>query len=636
MKSLKVILQRRLLWLAAAIMILTLFVALFFQVMVTQSQARENADAAFIQVKQIIDESTVELEKIKTEYRETCILNAKAISYIIQIHPEILGNIEEFRQLAVKLEVNEIHIFDDTGRIFTGTHPEYFDYTFDSGEQIGFFKPLLEDKSLSLSQDITPNTAEGKLVQYSALWSDDGRYIIQVGMYPDAVLEVTEKSELSYVFSLLRGNPGVSMYAVNPKDGDIIGSTSGTENDKLISDIGIQLDSISRLEGGTHMTVNGVNSFCIFKNVNGTLLGYVISNDQLYSGITSYTILLVICLALIVAVMVFVVKKYTDKFIIHSISATNQCLRAVTEGRLDERVDVHTTLEFSELSSHINIMIRALIADTEKMNHVLNRTNLRIGVYEYNTKIKIVRFTEHIPEILSLSPDELAAMTSDYRNMKSYVDQIRRYPVPDAENTYRIEGDTEMYIKLEEITNDDTVLGIVMDVTEETVSRKRAEKERDIDPMTGLFNRRGMEHEFDRLFSAASKMGYGALIMIDMDDLKQINDTHGHAVGDIYLKQMAELLTGFSAPQKLAARIGGDEFVLLLYGYKHNNDVSRALIELQKLQTNTFVTVGDSIIFPLAFSYGYTLTGGRSDHENMLAVADEHMYNSKRTRKSST
>ena len=92
------------------------------------------------------------------------------IAYIIQEKPSILEDIEELKQIAAMVEVDEIHFFDKSGRIYAGTHPEYYDYTFDSGEQIGFFKPMLKDYSLKLVQKITPNTAEGKMMQYSAVW----------------------------------------------------------------------------------------------------------------------------------------------------------------------------------------------------------------------------------------------------------------------------------------------------------------------------------------------------------------------------------------------------------------------------------------------------------------------------------
>ncbi len=633
MKSLKKIVQRKLLWLIAVLMAVILFVALFSQILSLQAQTRNNADATFLQVRQIIKKSTAELEEVEAEYRETCLSNAETISYVIEKHPTILNNVEEFRQLADKLEIDEIHIFDDTGRIFTGTHPEYFNYTFDSGPQMNFFKPMLENKELRLCQEITPNTAEGKLVQYSALWNSDGKYIIQVGMYPDAVLAVTEKNELSYIFSLLHGNPGVSLYAVSPIDGTIVGSPAAKDNDKNVDEIGIKFSDLKKYEKGAHATVNGVNSYCIFKNVDDTLIGYVICNDQLYHSIGEYTAFLAMCLFVIAIVLLFVVLKYTDRYIIGSIADTNERLRAVATGNPDEKVDVQTSLEFSELSSHINFMVRCLLADTEKMNLVLNRTNLHIGVYEYNTKMQNVRFTERIPEIFGRTEEEMKELSGDYKKLQSFIDELRAEPVSGEENTYRFVGKTETYIKLEEIHTENDVLGIAMDVTKELVSRMQAETERDLDLMTGLYNRRGLERQLDVLFSRPKDLLYGALIMIDCDNLKDINDGYGHAAGDIYLKRLADILRNFRAPKQLTARTGGDEFVLLVYGYQDEREVLQALAKIKEYQEESTVRLLDGAEVPLLFSYGYEFIYGRRDYEQMLSAADTKMYDSKRLRK---
>ncbi len=651
MKSLKEIVRRRLLLLTAVMMVMILLIAVFFQVISIQTQVKGNAEATFIQVSQVIEKNKEELKAIKAEYENTCLLNAEAISYIIDHRPDLLetslqrngkGEMKEigtpdkreaFRTIANMLEVDEIHIFDTTGCIFTGTHLEYTGYTFDDGEQIGFFKPLLDDKRLELCQDITPNTADGRIVQYSARWSIDGNYIVQVGMYPDAVLEVTEKNELSYIFSLLRGNPGVLLYAVDSESGNIVGSNAGIEKDTNISAIGLSLGSMGKYKHGAHVNVNGVNSFCIFEEIDGTYIGYIISNDQMYGNVGMYTFMMSLGLVIVAIVLVIVVMRFTDKYIIGSISATNGRLRAVTEGDLGERVDVQSSQEFSELSSYINSMIRSLLAETDKMSLVLNRTNLHIGVYEYNTKMKSVRFTEHIPEIFGLNSDEMAKLSSDYRNLREFINQLCREPIADAENTYRFEGKTEMYIKLEEVTNGSEILGIVMDVTEETLIRKRAEAERDHDQLTGLYNRRGMSRAFEKLFSSSSEMGSGALIMIDSDNLKVVNDTYGHAAGDEYLKQLAYILQNFTAPKLIAARTGGDEFVLLIYGYKNDTEAKEAVRLIGEYQDKEIVTLANGTKLPLYFSYGYELTKGRADYELMLSAADFSMYNSKRERK---
>ena len=65
-------------------------------------------------------------------------------------------------RIAELMRIDEIHVFDESGTIFSGTVPRYYGYSFDSGEQMAYFKPMLDDKTLSMCQDVTPNTAESK------------------------------------------------------------------------------------------------------------------------------------------------------------------------------------------------------------------------------------------------------------------------------------------------------------------------------------------------------------------------------------------------------------------------------------------------------------------------------------------
>ncbi len=568
MKRLKHIVNGTLQRISILMLIVILLVSVYVQILETQNKTKDNAAATFLQIEHILRENKAELTSIEENYRESCLLNAEVIAYIIQHHPDILGNTTEFRKLAYMMQVDEIHVFDNTGRIFTGTHPEYFDFTFDSGEQINFFKPMMDDKSLRLCQDITPNTAEGRLVQYSALWSSDENFIVQIGMYPDTVLETTRKNELSYIFSLLQGSPGISLYAIDLESETVVGSTSGTDNGKKLSQIGISLADTQRRPNGIHLTVNGVYSYCVFTDLDNTRIGYIIATDTLYHAIPVYTCVLALCLIIIITFFTYFVQKFTNRYIIGSISAINQKLSTVAEGNLDERVDVQSSIEFAELSNHINHMIHSILAGTDKMSMVLDHTNMRIGVYEYNHKMKTVRFTEHVAEIFGLTQKELNELSSDYKQFQNFIDCVQNEPVNGAENTYRLSAKEDMYIKLEEVSTDGDVLGIVMDVTEDTLNLRRAERERDLDLLTGIYNRRGMERRFDLLFETSETIGIGALVMIDSDDMKFINDTYGHAVGDLYLQKIAELLVNFESPRHLAARLGGDEFVLLVYGYK--------------------------------------------------------------------
>ncbi len=633
MKSLRKILLWNLEKLSCAMMGAILFISVILQVVMVQNQAKENAHATFIQISQVLKENQAELTELEAEYRETCLHNAEAIAYMIQHHPEILGDVEEFRMIAQMMEVDEIHIFDTTGRIFTGSHPEYYDFTFETGEQIGFFKPMMYDKTLRLCQDITPNTAEGKLVQYSALWSDDGEFIVQVGMYPETVLEVTEKNELSHIFSLLQGNPGVSLYAIDGETGEIMGSTNGADTGKELSEIGLTFSSIAKCQKGAHVTINGVNSYGIFTEIDGNKIGYILANDVLYSIVPTFTLVMAISLVVIATMIVIMARKFTNHYVVNGISGTNEKLRAIVRGNLNERVDEQSSLEFSELSSHINQMIRSLLSSTEKMNFVLDKTNLQIGVYEYNQEMKTVRFTEHVPKILNLHTTDENPHSAELMVLKQAIDVLRSHPVPGEADVYYDPGRQERYVKLEEVSDGMDILGIVVDVTEEVLRCKRIEAERDIDLLTGLYNRRGMIHRLNRIFSDATIVRQAAIVMVDADDLKLVNDSYGHAVGDLYLKAIADELRGIGEAKQVTARLGGDEFALCLYGYDEDETLEEELKKLRQIQMNTVLYLENGHELQVRFSFGYVITDGRTDYTAMLDEADGYMYEIKRRRK---
>jgi len=85
------------------------------------------------------------------------------------------------------------------------------------------------------------------------------------------------------------------------------------------------------------------------------------------------------------------------------------------------------------------------------------------------------------------------------------------------------------------------------------------------DPLTGLFNRRRLEEELSSHLAASRRYGTtGALLVLDLDHFKPINDTFGHQAGDLVLRAVGEILRTATREADVPARLGGDEFVVLL------------------------------------------------------------------------
>jgi diguanylate cyclase (GGDEF)-like protein len=149
------------------------------------------------------------------------------------------------------------------------------------------------------------------------------------------------------------------------------------------------------------------------------------------------------------------------------------------------------------------------------------------------------------------------------------------------------------------------------------------------DPLTGLYNRRAFEEIAFRELSGAARTGLGlALLVFDIDHLKEINDTHGHAAGDAVIVAAAATLRGSLRGEDYLCRWGGDEFCALLprASHEHAQNVTERAYEC--LENLEFHHEGAAI--KVSVSTGIVTNEGRSkDLSALLKLADEAMYRAK-------
>ena len=630
MRTLKQIISRYMYMITCILVVVILVILVCIQVLTEKKRAYDDAIRTIKQIESVLSENQKDLEEIKREYRETCIHNARIVAYIIESDWDVLSNTEKLRDVARSLEVDEIHIFDTQGRIFTGTHPEYYGYTFDSGEQIQFFKPMLENKELELVQEITPNTAEGKPMQYSAIWSQNKKYIVQIGKEPIHVMKMTEKNELSHVFSHFRINPSANYYAVDVETGEIVGSTALETVGAPVRDIGIELSQITNASEGFYAKINGEWSFCVFEQISGNYVGRVLIVKNLYQRVPTNAFWIFISLLIVAFTLAKAVVRQMNFHVVKKIDNLNDKLQSIADGNLDEKLDMRSSVEFDKLSGYVNYMVNSLIENSKKMSYALSKTNIRMGTYEYSNQSNKVQYTECIPEIFSIDKEQMGILSSNRDLFIRFLDDIKNNLVRNEEGVYKYK---DLYVRIEEITSIGEVFGVVVDVTAQMNRRKEIEKERDIDVLTGLYNRRGIDKRFERLFEYPEKLGYSAIIMIDADGLKSINDTYGHDKGDIYLQKIANVINNFGIKRSVASRQGGDEYVLFLYGYDSEDELLGEIEKLRSIQSHNTAHLNKEIEVPIRFSMGYCMVNNCTDYHKLIKEADKKMYQDKLERK---
>ncbi len=174
--------------------------------------------------------------------------------------------------------------------------------------------------------------------------------------------------------------------------------------------------------------------------------------------------------------------------------------------------------------------------------------------------------------------------------------------------------------------------------SEKTIAEQKArilelESRLTVDELTGMTNRRGFFEAFTREIDRANrnKDEGGLLIMIDIDNFKTINDTHGHQAGDECLRLVGSFLMNEVRAMDVAARLGGDEFILLFPRTNREKAMKRAQKLAVRLNALTAEWKGQTIPIYACVGLRNFVAGDRI--EDIIEDADAALYEHKKTRK---
>ena len=298
------------------------------------------------------------------------------------------------------------------------------------------------------------------------------------------------------------------------------------------------------------------------------------------------------------------------------------------------RTAIREVDRFAETITELN---RELVTNSTKFLRIMDMASVEIGGYELRTDTGSVFVTDNFFSLLG--KPGITGEPLSVRRFEEVLKAIReknpcdRTAEGDELLTIR-QPDGVRYIMLRSTIEGHAKIGLAEDVTATVLERKRIEHERDYDILTGLYNRQAFNRVCTELFAAPERMGVAALMMMDLDNLKHINDTYGHDWGDQYIRRTGQCLRDNTPAGTVCARLSGDEFLVLFHGYRSRDAVREKIDCLTKAmqQSVALLPSGNALHISLSGGIAWYPDDGQ-DWETLKKYADFAMYQVKHSEK---
>lgn len=287
--------------------------------------------------------------------------------------------------------------------------------------------------------------------------------------------------------------------------------------------------------------------------------------------------------------------------------------------------------EIDELMTAVENLNQRVISASKTTSKILELTLMPIGGYEINEETGYVVLTEFIYKLLNISPGTEVTREA----WETLYGALVKTPAKGYEDIYQFtdhEG-SDKWLRILQAPTETGRVGIVLDVTQDIVEHRRLAHELDYDALTHLYSRTAFKREAVHLIRQRPEL-MGAMIFIDLDNLKYMNDTYGHDMGDRLIIRAGEMFRMFEHIGGVVSRISGDEFAIYLHGYEDQESIRNVIRQFFGNHAEYTLHTTDGQAQRIRFSAGIAFYPEDSrDVTDLLKLSDYAMYEAKHSEK---
>ncbi len=495
-----------------------------------------------------------------------------------------------------------------------------------------------------ISKPFSLSPGDIDIITYSMPLIDESREVygvLGVGLTTDFISkqlkfdELAEGKKGSYILGMY--DPEMDRYERAVAAGPISNIIISPEdvdceevNDKNI----YKIKNHKKIGGDIYLSIHDLdvyNENTPFEDQKWGLIGLV-DEKYLLSPINSIVRSILISLAISSAVGLVAIYIAGDLFM----KPINRLIKDIDESDPNKPYEHEDTgvREIDKVGMAIETLNTRVLDSASKVSQIINMMSLPIGTFEYRKKGEEAFCTNSFFKVLGFYGNE------KYNYIKKselieILDEIRKYPEKDFNNiySYKKANGERTWIELRIQEGEDRILGLIEDVKEEVITKRKMEYERDHDTLTYLLNRRAFVTTVKDMMQKED-LGVSALLMWDLDNLKYVNDTYGHEYGDMYIQKTANVLKEFRKYNTVIARMSGDEFFIFIYEYSSKEEIRSIICEMQRKLYATYIDLPDGVDIRIRASGGLAWYPEDSlEYEELVRYADFSMYEVKNKEK---
>ncbi|MEG0576812.1 MAG: EAL domain-containing protein [Bacilli bacterium] len=379
--------------------------------------------------------------------------------------------------------------------------------------------------------------------------------------------------------------------------------------------------------------LNLYNNNTPYENEQWVIMG-VVEKDQLYLFANHLQDVFLIVFGIVIilgTILSYLLSHYIASPIVQLADYIKKTSNAFS------RVNLNRThiIEIDQLIDAIEKMGNDVLESASRFTNIIRLANTQLAGFEIDYTQNELFITDKFFDIFLLYDVNTKHMNvEEFNKVITTFNQCCTPTQNPNEYLYHVEiPNNDIYLRLRYHQDKEKCVGLIEEVTDVIKEKQAIEHERDHDILTGLINRRAFQRKMKKLFSIEKQsLKVAALVMMDLDNLKEINDKYGHDCGDSYIKAAAHVFESYTPHGTVVSRTSGDEFYLFFYGYENRKDIEAQLEILREAISDSFAHLPNSHKVKIYVSGGVAWYPNDSMHfEELQRFSDYAMYSVKRS-----